>query len=137
MVGELLQPGGYIKLIPMGLEELEQGIVTSFVEDEGTIIGVQHKVKVDEVMKTFAPLIVVYDGCFSNLECSLCKPQVNYPLCFCGADFGELRASISKTQDCHFGRSFTNPVCSSEIRCLVDIPSKKLSSLVMVTCQNI
>ncbi|KAM0050234.1 putative squalene monooxygenase [Helianthus debilis subsp. tardiflorus] len=88
-------------------------------------------------MKTFAPLIVVYDGCFSNLECSLCKPQVNYPLCFCGADFGELRASISKTQDCHFGRSFTNPVCSSEIRCLVDIPSKKLSSLVMVTCQNI
>ncbi|KAD5960932.1 hypothetical protein E3N88_12405 [Mikania micrantha] len=139
IVGELLQPGGYLKLIELGLEdcveeidaqrvlgyalfkdgkstklsyplekfhsdvsglgfhngrfiqkmrdkvatlpnvELEQGTVTSLLEDEGMIKGVQYKTISGDVMKAFAPLTVVCDGCFSNLRRSLCKPQLLEP----------------------------------------------------------
>ncbi|PWA54161.1 squalene epoxidase 1 [Artemisia annua] len=43
--------------------KLEQGTVTSLLEDEGTIGGVQHKTKSVEVVKAFAPLTIVCDGC--------------------------------------------------------------------------
>lgn len=51
--------------------------MTSLLEDKGTIIGVQYKTKSGEVVKAFAPLTIVCDGCFSNLRRSLCKPQVH------------------------------------------------------------
>nr|GEW69317.1 squalene monooxygenase-like [Tanacetum cinerariifolium] len=144
IVGELLQPGGYLKLIELGLQDcleeidaqriygyalfkdgkstklsyplekfhsdvsgrsfhngrfiqrmrekaaslpnvkLEQGTVTSLLDDEGTIRGVQYKTKSGEVVKAFAPLTIVCDGCFSNLRRSLCRPQVDVPSCFVG-----------------------------------------------------
>lgn len=55
---------------------LEQGTVTSLVEEKGTIKGVQYKTKTGEEMTAYAPLTIVCDGCFSNLRRSLCKPQV-------------------------------------------------------------
>jgi len=55
---------------------LEQGTVTSLLEDEGTIKGVQYKTKNGEEMQAYAPLTIVCDGCFSNLRKSLCKPKV-------------------------------------------------------------
>lgn len=56
--------------------QLEQGTVTSLLEERGTIKGVQYKTKDREVLKAHAPLTIVCDGCFSNLRRSLCNPKV-------------------------------------------------------------
>ncbi|XP_039691012.1 squalene monooxygenase SE1 isoform X2 [Medicago truncatula] len=136
IVGELLQPGGYLKLLELGLEDcvdeidaqrvfgyalykdgkniklsyplenfnadvsgrsfhngrfiqkmrekasllpnvkLEQGTVTSLVEINGSIIGVNYKNKSGQEFNEKAPLTIVCDGCFSNLRSSLCKPKI-------------------------------------------------------------
>ncbi|KAI7751253.1 hypothetical protein M8C21_016015, partial [Ambrosia artemisiifolia] len=192
IVGELLQPGGYLKLIELGLEdcveeidaqrihgyvlfkdgkntklsyplekfhsdvsgrafhngrfiqgmrekaatlpnvELEQGTVTSLLEDEGTIRGVKYKTKSGEVMKAFAPLTIVCDGCFSNLRRSLCKPQVDVPSCFVGLVLKN--CELPYPNHGHVVLADPSPILfypisSSEVRCLVDIPGQKLPSL--------
>ncbi|CAN1289572.1 Squalene monooxygenase SE1 [Linum perenne] len=160
IVGELLQPGGYLKLIELGLQDcvdeidaqrvfgyalfkdgkrtllsyplekfhsdvagrsfhngrfiqrmrdvrLEQGTVTSLLEKEGTIKGVQYKNKDGELQTAYAPLIIVCDGCFSNLRRSLCNPKVKLdpsPILF-------------------------YPISSTEVRCLVDVPGQKVPSI--------
>nr|XP_027074161.1 squalene monooxygenase-like [Coffea arabica] len=136
IVGELLQPGGYLKLIELGLEDcvvnidaqrvlgyalfkdgrstrvsyplenfhsdvagrsfhhgrfiqrmrekaaslanvrLEQGTVTSLLEDDGTVKGVEYKTKSGKQLKAYAPLTIVCDGCFSNLRRSLCSSKI-------------------------------------------------------------
>lgn len=55
---------------------LEQGTVTSLLEENGTVKGVQYKTKEGNELRLYAPLTVVCDGCFSNLRRSLCKPKV-------------------------------------------------------------
>lgn len=55
---------------------LEQGTVTSLIEEKGTIKGVQYKTKAGQEVTSYAPLTIVCDGCFSNLRRSLCNPQV-------------------------------------------------------------
>lgn len=55
---------------------LEQGTVTSLIEHDGTIKGVQYKNKTGEELTAYAPLTIVCDGCFSNLRQSLCNPKV-------------------------------------------------------------
>ena len=55
---------------------LEQGTVTTLLEENGTIKGVQYKIKTGEELTAYAPLTIVCDGCFSNLRRSLCKPKV-------------------------------------------------------------
>ena len=56
---------------------LEQGTVTSLVEEKGTIKGVQYKSKDGQDVSLFASLTIVCDGCYSNLRRSLCNPKVN------------------------------------------------------------
>lgn len=56
--------------------KMEQGTVTSLLEEDGTIKGVQYKTKSGQQLKAFAPLTIVCDGCFSNLRRSLCEPKV-------------------------------------------------------------
>ncbi|KAD7479314.1 hypothetical protein E3N88_02450 [Mikania micrantha] len=192
IVGELLQPGGYLKLIELGLEdcledidaqmvhgyallndeksiilpysleklysdvsgrsfhngrfvqnmrkkastlpnvELEQGTVTSLVEDEGTIRGVQYKTKSGEVMQAFAPLTIVCDGCFSNLRRYLCKKQVDVPSCFVGLVLENCKLPYPNHGHVMLADPspiLFYPISSSEIRCLVDIPGQKLPSL--------
>lgn len=58
---------------------LEQGTVTSLVEENGTVRGVQYKTKDGQEQKAYAPLTIVCDGCFSNLRRSLCNPKVKLP----------------------------------------------------------
>ncbi|KAK8714468.1 hypothetical protein V6N13_149659 [Hibiscus sabdariffa] len=136
--GEGLMPGGYLKLIELGLEDcveeidaqpfqglllykdgkdatlpfphvagklfhngrfvrrlrakaaslhnvsLEQGTVTSMIEENGTIKGVYYKDKSGRLQTAYAPLTVVCDGCFSNLRRSLCNPKVDTPSHFVG-----------------------------------------------------
>jgi 2-polyprenyl-6-methoxyphenol hydroxylase-like FAD-dependent oxidoreductase len=60
--------------------QLEQGTVTSLLEENGTIKGVQYKTKDGKELQAYAPLTIVCDGCFSNLRRSLCNPQVWFPL---------------------------------------------------------
>lgn len=62
---------------------LEQGTVTSLLEENGTVKGVQYKTKDGKEMMAYAPLTVVCDGCFSNLRRSLCNPQVWFPSSQC------------------------------------------------------
>ncbi|CAN0917732.1 Squalene monooxygenase SE1, partial [Linum grandiflorum] len=160
IVGELLQPGGYLKLIELGLQDcveeidaqrvvgyalikngkstrlsypldkfqedvagrsfhngfllllwfsvrLQQGTVTSLLEENGVIKGVQYKTKDGLELKAYAPLTVVCDGCFSNLRRNLCTSKVladPSPILF-------------------------YPISSTEIRCLVDMPGQKVPSI--------
>ncbi|XP_065878880.1 squalene monooxygenase SE1-like [Euphorbia lathyris] len=45
--------------------QLEQGTVSSLLEEQGTIKGVQYKTKTGEELNAFAPLTIVCDGCFA------------------------------------------------------------------------
>lgn len=57
--------------------KLEQGTVTSLVEENGIIKGVNYKTRSGQELTAKAPLTIVCDGCFSNLRRSLCNPKVN------------------------------------------------------------
>lgn len=48
----------------------------SLLEENGTIKGVRYRTKEGNELRSYAPLTVVCDGCFSNLRRSLCKPKV-------------------------------------------------------------
>ncbi|KAM7250079.1 hypothetical protein ACFE04_021962 [Oxalis oulophora] len=192
IVGELLQPGGYLKLIELGLEDcvedidaqrvlgyalfkdgknarlsyplekfhsdvsgrsfhngrfiqrmrekastlpnvsLEQGTVTSLLEDKGTIKGVQYKSKDGQEHRAYAPLTIVCDGCFSNLRRTLCTPKVDVPSCFVGL--------VLENCDLPFANHghviladpspiLFYPISSTEVRCLVDVPGQKVPSI--------
>nr|WNO03109.1 squalene epoxidase [Ilex cornuta] len=192
IVGELLQPGGYLKLIELGLEDcvekidaqrvygyalfkdgkntqlsyplenfhsdvsgrsfhngrfiqrmrekasslpnvrLEQGTVTSLLEEEGTVKGVQYKTKTGEELTAYAPLTIVCDGCFSNLRRSLCNPKVDVPSCFVGLLLENCQ--LPYVDHGHVILADPSPILfyrisSTEIRCLVDIPGQKVPSI--------
>ncbi|XP_010028067.2 squalene epoxidase 3 isoform X1 [Eucalyptus grandis] len=192
IVGELLQPGGYLKLIELGLEDcvkeinaqrvlgyamfidgkntrlsyplgkfhsdvagrsfhngrfiqrmrgkaatlpnvrLEQGTVTSLIEENGTIKGVHYKTKAGQELEAFAPLTIVCDGCFSNLCRSLCKPKVDVPSHFVGLALENCELPFA-----NYGHVILTdpspilfyPISSTEVRCLVDVPGQKLPSI--------
>lgn len=192
IVGELLQPGGYLKLIELGLEDcvrdidaqrvfgyalykegkdtklsyplenfdadisgrsfhngrfiqrmrekaatlanvrLEQGTVTSLLEEEGTVKGVQYKTKNGEEITAYAPLTIVCDGCFSNLRRSLCSPQVDVPSCFVGLLLEN--CDLPHVNHGHVVLADPSPILfyqisSTETRCLVDVPGQKVPSI--------
>nr|GLL48189.1 squalene monooxygenase-like [Ipomoea trifida] len=175
IVGELLQPGGYLKLIELGLEDcveqidaqrvfgyalfkdgkntrlsyplekfhadvsgrsfhngrfiqrmrekaaslpnvqLEEGTVTSLLEEKGTIKGVQYKTKSGEELKAYAPLTVVdVPSCFVGLVLENCRlPHANHGHVILGDPSPIL----------------FYPISSTEIRCLVDVPGQKVPSI--------
>lgn len=53
--------------------------MTSLLEENGIVKGVQYKTKAGKELKTYAHLTIVCDGCFSNLRHSLCNPKVMEP----------------------------------------------------------
>ncbi|KAK6945905.1 Squalene epoxidase [Dillenia turbinata] len=191
IVGELLQPGGYLKLIELGLEDcvneidaekvfgyalfkdgkkttvaypledfhadvagrgfhngrfvqrlrqkaashpnvrLEQGTVTSLVEENGIVKGVQYKTKSGEELTAYAPLTIVCDGCSSNLRRSLCSSQVEVPSCFVGL---VLNCQLPYPNHGHVivadpSPILFYPISSTEVRCLVDVPGTKVPSI--------
>ncbi|GAB2279591.1 Squalene epoxidase 1 [Dionaea muscipula] len=192
IVGELLQPGGYLKLIELGLEDcvenidaqrvlgyalfkdgkhtrlsyplekfhsdvagrsfhngrfiqrmrdkaaslpnvrLEQGTVTSLIEENGTIKGVQYKTKTGQELKAYAPLTIVCDGCFSNLRRSLCEPKVDVPSHFVGLVLENCQLPFSNHGHVILADPspiLFYPISSTEVRCLVDVPGQKLPSI--------
>ncbi|XP_047321898.1 squalene monooxygenase SE1-like [Impatiens glandulifera] len=192
IVGELLQPGGYLKLIELGLEDcvegidaqrvfgyalfkdgrntrlsyplerfnsdvsgrsfhngrfiqkmrekasclpnvrLEQGTVTSLLELNGTIRGVQYKNKSGDELTAYAPLTIVCDGCFSNLRRTLCTPKVDIPSCFVGLVLENCELPHAN-HGCVIladpSPILFYPISSSEVRCLVDVPGQKVPSI--------
>nr|XP_012466316.1 unnamed protein product [Gossypium raimondii]KJB84329.1 hypothetical protein B456_N018600 [Gossypium raimondii] len=192
IVGELLYPGGYIKLIELGLEDcvdeidaqqflgytlykdgketlvsyplekfqshisgrtshngrfvqrlrikaaslhnvtLEQGTVTSLIEDNGIVKGVHYKNKSGQVLTAYAPLTIVCDGCFSNLRRSLCYPKVDIPSYLVGLTLTNCNLPKKNYGAIILGHPspiILYPVSSTEIRCMVDVPSEKVPSV--------
>ncbi|KAI4337091.1 hypothetical protein L6164_015545 [Bauhinia variegata] len=192
IVGELLQPGGYLKLIELGLEDcvedidaqrvfgyalfkdgknarlsyplekfhsdvsgrsfhngrfiqrmrekaaslpnvqLEQGTVTSLIEEEGTVKGVQYKTKDGQQFVSYAPLTIVCDGCFSNLRRSLCNPKVDVPSCFVGLVLENCELPFANHGHVILADPspiLFYPISSTEVRCLVDVPGQKVPSI--------
>ncbi|XP_006649680.1 squalene monooxygenase SE1-like [Oryza brachyantha] len=192
IVGELLQPGGYLKLIELGLQDcveeidaqrvlgyalfkdgkntklsyplekfhsdvagrsfhngrfiqrmrqkaaslpnvqLEQGTVTSLLEEDGTVKGVQYKTKSGEELKAYAPLTIVCDGCFSNLRRALCSPKVDVPSCFVGLVLENCQlphANHGHVVLANPSPILFYPISSTEVRCLVDVPGQKVPSI--------
>ncbi|KAK7321618.1 hypothetical protein VNO77_32437 [Canavalia gladiata] len=192
IVGELLQPGGYLKLVELGLEDcvekidaqqvfgyalfkdgkhtrlsyplekfhsdvsgrsfhngrfiqrmrekaaslpnvrLEQGAVTSLIEEKGTIRGVQYKTKDGQEFTAYAPLTIVCDGCFSNLRRSLCNPKVDVPSCFVGLVLENCELPCANHGHVILADPspiLFYPISSTEVRCLVDIPGQKVPSI--------
>ncbi|PHT32406.1 Squalene epoxidase 1 [Capsicum baccatum] len=143
IVGEYLLPGGYLKLLELGLEEcvenidaqrvfgvkLEQGTVTTLLEEKGIIKGVQYKTKSGEELKACAPLTIVCDGCFSNLRRTLCNPNVDVPSYFVG-----LILENFQLPHANYGHVFLAdplplvfyPISSTEVRCLADAPGQRV-----------
>ncbi|XP_065874196.1 squalene epoxidase 3-like [Euphorbia lathyris] len=193
IVGELLQPGGYLKLMELGLEDcvekidaqrivgyalfkdgkstkltyplekfdadvsgksfhngrfiqrmrekaanltnnvnLEQGTVTSLLEENGIIKGVQYKTKDGHERKAYAPLTIVCDGCFSNLRRSLCNPKVDVPSHFVGLILENCNLPFANHGHVILADPspiLFYPISSTEVRCLVDVPGQKLPSI--------
>ncbi|XP_072990757.1 squalene monooxygenase SE1-like isoform X1 [Typha latifolia] len=192
IVGELLQPGGYLKLIELGLEDcveeidaqkvlgyalfkdgrntkvsyplekfhsdvagrsfhngrfiqrmrekvaslpnvhLEQGTVTSLLEENGAVKGVLYKTKAGEELKAYAPLTIVCDGCFSNLRRSLCSPKVDVPSCFVGLVLENCQLPYANHGHVILADPspiLFYPISSTEVRCLVDVPGQKVPSI--------
>ncbi|CAM8985707.1 unnamed protein product [Rhodiola kirilowii] len=192
IVGELLQPGGYLKLIELGLEDcvvnidaqrvlgyalfkdgkstklsyplekfhsdvagrsfhngrfvqrmrekaatlpnvkLEQGTVTSLIEENGVIKGVQYKTKNGQEVKKYAPLTIVCDGCFSNLRRNLCNPKVEVPSYFVGMVLENCQLPFDNHGHVILADPspiLFYPISSTEVRCLVDVPGKKVPSI--------
>ncbi|KAE8770025.1 squalene monooxygenase [Hordeum vulgare] len=192
IVGELLQPGGYLKLMELGLQDcvdeidaqrvlgyalfkdgkntklsyplekfhsdvagrsfhngrfiqrmrekaaslpnvqLEQGTVTSLLEENGTVKGVQYKIKSGEELKAYAPLTIVCDGCFSNLRRALCSPKVEVPSCFVGLVLENCQlphANHGHVILANPSPILFYPISSTEVRCLVDVPGQKVPSI--------
>lgn len=189
IVGELLQPGGYLKLIELGLDDcmeeidaqriigyalfkdgkstklpyplkqyhsdvagrsfhngrfiqrmrekaasipnvkLEQGTVTTLLEENGIVKGVSYKTKAGEELKAYAPLTVVCDGCFSNLRRTLCSPKVDVPSCFVGLVLENCQLPCPNHGHVVLADPspiLFYPISSTEIRCLVDVPGQKV-----------
>ncbi|CAN0917730.1 Squalene monooxygenase SE1, partial [Linum grandiflorum] len=162
IVGELLQPGGYLKLIELGLQgfqedvagrsfhngrfiqrmrekaatlpnvRLQQGTVTSLLEENGVIKGVQYKTKDGLELKAYAPLTVVCDGCFSNLRRNLCTSKVDVPSCFVGLILENCQLPFANHGHVILADPspiLFYPISSTEIRCLVDMPGQKVPSI--------
>lgn len=192
IVGELLQPGGYLKLMELGLEDcveeidaqrvlgyalfkdgkntrlsyplekfhkdvagrsfhngrfiqrmrekamtlpnvkLEEGTVTSLIEENGTVKGVSYKSKSGEELKAYAPLTIVCDGCFSNLRRVLSSPKVDVPSCFVGLILENCQLPYANHGHVVLGNPspiLFYPISSTEVRCLVDVPGQKVPSI--------
>ncbi|KAK4260218.1 hypothetical protein QN277_003362 [Acacia crassicarpa] len=192
IIGELLQPGGYLKLIELGLEDcveqidaqrvlgyalfkdgkntilsyplekfpanvagrsfyngrfiqkmrekaaellnvrMEQGNVTSLLEENGTVKGVQYRTKDGVEHKAYAPLTIVCDGCFSNLRQSLCQPKIEVPSCFVGLILENCQLPFANHGHVILADPspiLLYPISSTEVRCFVDLPGQKLPSI--------
>nr|KJB77858.1 hypothetical protein B456_012G162200 [Gossypium raimondii] len=111
---------------------LEQGTVISLLEENGIVKGVHYKNKSGQMLTAYAPLTIVCNGCFSNLRRSLCYPKVDIPSYTVGVIL-----TNCKLPNENYGALILAdpspvlfyPISSTEIRCLVNIPSEIVPSV--------
>ncbi|MFQ6648803.1 hypothetical protein Gotur_021344, partial [Gossypium turneri] len=111
---------------------LEQGTVTSLIEENGIVKGVHYKNGNGKLLTTYAPLTIVCDGCFSNLRRSLCYSKVDIPSYFVGLTLTNCnlpKENYGAIILAHPSPIVFYPISSTEIRCLVDVPSQNLPSV--------
>ncbi|KAF6162856.1 hypothetical protein GIB67_021005 [Kingdonia uniflora] len=109
-----------------------KGIVTSLLEENGTIKGVQYKNKAGEEIQAYAPLTIVCDGCFLNLRRSLCSPKVDILSCFVGLILENFELPFPNHGHFVLGDPspiLFNTISSTEVRCLVNVPEKRVLSI--------
>ncbi|KAM1229596.1 hypothetical protein PS2_039608 [Malus domestica] len=112
--------------------KLEQGTVTTLLEEKSTIKGVMYKNKTGEEMRTYAPLTIVCDGCFSNLRCSISTPNIENLSCFVGLILENCELPHANHGHVILGDPspiLFYPISSTEVRCLVDVPGTKVPSV--------
>ncbi|PPD86353.1 hypothetical protein GOBAR_DD16710 [Gossypium barbadense] len=111
---------------------LEQGTAISLLEENGIVKGVHYKNKSGQMLTAYAPLTIVCNGCFSNLRRSLCYPKVDIPSYTVGVIL-----TNCKLPNENYGALILAdpspvlfyPISSTEIRCLVNIPSEIVPSV--------
>ncbi|OMO92138.1 Aromatic-ring hydroxylase-like protein [Corchorus olitorius] len=111
---------------------LEQGTVTSLLEENGTIKGVNYRNKKGEELTANAPLTIVCDGCFSNLRRSLCYSKADTPSYFVGLVLEKCKVPHEDYAEFILGDPSPfvfYPISNTEIRCLVDVPSQQVPSV--------
>ncbi|KAJ6296559.1 hypothetical protein OIU78_022307 [Salix suchowensis] len=110
---------------------LEQGTVTSLVEENGSIKGVLYKTKAGQELAASASLTIVCDGCFSNLRSNLCSPKIEVPSYSVGLVLEDY--NLPYANRAYFilkdTISIAYPISSKEIRCLVDVPGPQPPSI--------
>ncbi|KAK3011991.1 hypothetical protein RJ639_011249 [Escallonia herrerae] len=112
--------------------KLEQGTVTSLVEERGRVRGVRYKTKAGLEMTAFAPLTIVCDGCFSRLRHFLCKPKVEKPSHFVALLLENCQLPHPNLAHAVLGDPCSMvfyPISSSSVRFLLDYPGQKLPSV--------
>ncbi|KAG4205884.1 hypothetical protein ERO13_A04G128500v2 [Gossypium hirsutum] len=111
---------------------LEQGTVTSLIEENGIVKGVQYKSESGQVLTADASLTIICDGCFSNLRRSLCSPKVDIPSYFVGFILTNCNLPIKNYGAiivAHPSPIVFSPISSTEIRCMVNVPSEQVPSV--------
>ncbi|KAJ6681911.1 SQUALENE MONOOXYGENASE-RELATED, partial [Salix koriyanagi] len=136
------KPGGYLKLIELGLEDCVEKIDAQRPEGAFTM-GVSYRecgtklhhspmYNWSKELSHFAPLTIVCDGCFSNLRRSLCNPKVDVPSCFVGLILENCQLPCANHGHVILGDPspiLMYPISSTEVRCLVDVPGQKVPSI--------
>ncbi|KAL1121116.1 hypothetical protein V6Z11_D01G211000 [Gossypium hirsutum] len=123
------------------LPNIEQGTMTSLIEENGTIKGVQYKTKGGRESSAYicSPYYIVCDDCFSNLRYSLCDLKVNVASYFVSLALENCKLllvskALSYANYGHVILAYPSPILfypisNTEIRCLVDMPGQKVPSL--------
>ncbi|MBA0751090.1 hypothetical protein Gogos_002456 [Gossypium gossypioides] len=102
------------------------------IKKNGIVKGVHYKNKSGQMLTAYAPLTIACDGCFSNLRRSLCYPKVDIPSYTVGVIL-----TNCKLPNENYGALILAdpspilfyPISSTEIRCLVNIPSENVPSV--------
>ncbi|KAG6520241.1 hypothetical protein ZIOFF_017279 [Zingiber officinale] len=128
------------KAISLHNVQLEQGIVTPLIEENGTVERVVYKTNSgEEQREAFAPLTIVCDGAFSNLRRTLCSPKVDVPSLCVGMVLENCQLPFSNYGYIILGDPsiiLFYPISSTEVRCLVDVPGNKIPSVATGEMEN-
>ncbi|XVF68152.1 hypothetical protein PTKIN_Ptkin10aG0181000 [Pterospermum kingtungense] len=111
---------------------LEQGTVTSLLEENGTVKGVHYKNKSGHELTAYAPLTIVCDGSFSTLRRSLCEPKVDIPSYFVGFILKNCEPPLANFAAFMLEEPsliLFYSISSNELRCLVDVPCRNVPSV--------
>ncbi|KAB2036092.1 hypothetical protein ES319_D04G199200v1 [Gossypium barbadense] len=111
---------------------LEQGTVTSLIEENGIVKGVHYKNGNGKLLTTYAPLTIVCDGCFSNLRRSLCYSKVDIPSYFVGLTLTNCnlpKENYGAIILAHPSAIVFYQISSTEVRCMVNVPSENVPSV--------